>query len=338
MVEELPPMLYLSEEDVMSLGLTMKDIMNVMEEEFKAINVGDFEIIHDTQDPKRFYFGSMRGILGPTKMGGNKFMTISGSEHHKIGIQTQQHLLICVDRETVMPMAALRWLWVTGMRTGGMTGLGAKYLARKDIDNVVCVIGAGFQGGFHVRAINEAVKVKEVRVFDIISDAARATAQGVAKKTGLNVNSVNSVEEGIKDADIIVGASSAEEPMVMQRWTRKVSFLCNFASAQHFEDNLVLSADKKCVDWRGNYEHYTTQDIGSLLKRELMSPEDIYADLGELLMEHKKGRESAEELNLFNHAGMVTHDIAIAKVVLELAKKKGVGTWCRSKRAPYSWE
>jgi ornithine cyclodeaminase/alanine dehydrogenase-like protein (mu-crystallin family) len=332
-------MLFLSEEDVMSLGITMKDVINILEDEFTAINAGDFEIPHYHGDrPKNPIGTSMWGYFGPAKMGGQKYITSAGPPHHKMGIQTQQHLLICVDEETVMPVAAMRWLWMTGMRTGGMTGLGAKYLARTDIDNVVCIIGTGFQGGFHIRALNETVNIQEVRVYDIIPAAAETTAQGISKKLGLTVKTVNSVEEGVTGANIIVGASGAKEPMVKQEWTTAASYLCTFASAQHYEDKIALSADKKCVDERGNYDYYRSQDIGSLLKRGLMTPDDIYADMGELVTKKKKGRESPDELNLFNHAGMATHDFAIAKVVLQKAKQQGLGTWCRSKRAAYSWE
>jgi len=357
MKKELPQMLYLSEEDVksvvMSSGVTLKDFVKIIEEEFKAINAGDFQILPhgividmtpglkenliDASPSASSVCVPMMAYFGPAKMAAIKWVTIS-TEHSKQGLPREGHLVVLTDAALCAPVSVLHGLWLTGIRTACVSAIGAKYCARTDIENVVCLIGAGFHGGFQLLLLNEVLEIKEVRIYDIIKEARERTAEGIAKKIGKPVVPVDSPDKAVRDADVVIGASTTKEPVVKHKWVDEASFLCTFAHHQHFEDRIVKSMDKIIVDYRKNYENYKRQDIGSLIGRGIMSIDDIYADLGELVTSKKKGRESDEEKILMNHGGIATHDIAVGSVVYKIAKEKGIGTWCKSQIAPFSWE
>jgi ornithine cyclodeaminase/alanine dehydrogenase-like protein (mu-crystallin family) len=355
MKKDLPPILYLSEEDVKlvieSSGLTFKNFIEIIEEEFKAISAGDFQLHpHDKLvdmtpalkeefpeiPPQTSVCLPILSYYGPAKMAAVKWVTYS-SERVKRGLPFQGHLLILTDAFLCAPVAIIQGLFLTGIRTSCVTAIGAKYGAKRN-SNVVSLIGAGYQGGFQLLALNEILKIEEIRVYDISEEARERTAEGIGKKIGKRVIPCDNLEKALKDADVVVTATTARQPIIKYEWVEKASFLCNFSHDQNFEDRIVKSVNKIFVDYRKNYEHYHGQDVGSMIARKLMSTSDIYADLSELVTGIKKGRESDEEKILLNHGGMGTHDIAVGSIIYKLAKEKGIGTWCKSKIPPFAWK
>jgi ornithine cyclodeaminase/alanine dehydrogenase-like protein (mu-crystallin family) len=265
-----------------------------------------------------------------------KWVTYS-PERVKRGLPFQGHLLILTDAFLCSPVAIIQGLFLTGIRTACVTAIGAKYGAKRN-SNIIALIGAGYQGGFQLLALNEILKIEEIRVYDIKKGARERTVEGIGKKIGKHIIPCDSLEKAVSDADVVITATTAKQPIIKYEWVKKASFLCNFSHDQNFEDQIVKTVDKIFVDYKKNYEHYRGQEVGSLIARNLMSIMDIYADLSELVTGRKKGRESDEEKILLNHGGMGTHDIAVGSVIYKLAIEKGIGMWCKSKIPPFAWE
>lgn len=124
-------LLYLSQADVASVGLTMAEIINALEEMFHEKGEGRVEMppkpgIHTRPDA---FIHAMPAYIPALESAGMKW--VSGyPENQKRGLPYITGLLILNDAETGIPLSVMDCVWITAMRTGAATAVAAKYLAR----------------------------------------------------------------------------------------------------------------------------------------------------------------------------------------------------------------
>ena len=323
--------LYLSESDVKSLGFTMRECIEVMEEVFNAH--GNGRAIVPTKlflDLRKFGYTCdgdvMPAYIDSCKACGMKW--IGGNpQNYKLGLPYLFSVLILNDPRTFQPLAIISANWLTALRTGAVTAVIARHLAPSRTENV-CIIGAGLQGRYQLLGLNEVLKIANVTVFDIRKEAEDAYVREMSERTGLNVVAARSIQEAVSEADVIITATTANEDLVEAGWMRREGYLlCSIGTYRELGYETIKAMDKVIVDHRGQAK--ITGTLAYWFSKGMLTDEDVYAELGEIVSGKKAGRESDAEKILCVPTGMGSQDLAVAQRIYEMAKRRNVGQWLK---------
>ncbi|MGD2272916.1 MAG: ornithine cyclodeaminase family protein, partial [Desulfobacterales bacterium] len=200
-------LLYLSQQDVIAVGLTMQEIIDALETAFHEKGEGRAEMppkpgIHPGGVDN--FIHAMPAYIPALKSAGLKW--VSGfPENAARGLPYITGLLILNDSETGLPLSVMDCVWITAMRTGAATALSARYLARAD-SSVVGVLGCGVQGRTNVEALNVLFPLKRVMAYDLEPEALRRYAAEIESRFALEVKPVKTPREAVTGCDIIVTA------------------------------------------------------------------------------------------------------------------------------------
>ncbi|MEM1992133.1 MAG: ornithine cyclodeaminase family protein [Nitrososphaerota archaeon] len=321
--------LLLSEEDVISIGLTMSQCMSLVEEVLKARVNGQV-----LSPPKVFL--DMRLISGHQcdadampayvkyiDMCGVKWIGANWENRNKRGLPNVIGIIILNDPESFVPLAIISANWLTAMRTGAATGLAVRELARKGSKSL-SIIGTGYEAKFQLMAINEVIKLDEVKVFDIDGDAMESFLKNANQMPHVKITPCKSVKEAVEGTDLIVTVTSSRVPVLDGELPLDTAnLICSLGTYNELGEKLMKWFDKIVVDTREQ-----TKSEGALadwFAKGLISNGDIYAELGEILTKRKKGRVSDDEKILCVLTGLGCEDIVVANVVYKMAKERGLG-------------
>ena len=252
-----------------------------------------------------------------------------GSKHDNPelhGLERASALIVLNDPETHYPVAVMEGALISAARTAAVTAVAARYLAQPGFRSLTCV-GCGPIGTSQVFTLLEHFpSVTTIWLYDLKEPAAIALTQGVAAHhPKVDVQIAADAESAVRAGDVIVTATVADEPWLPAAWLRPGSLLCNVSIMDAAKD-VFLSADKVVVDdWdqcnrEGKIIHQLTTE-GSF------SREQLHAELGEIVIGSRPGRESDDEVILLNPMGMAVIDVACAKAIYYRARQAKIGTW-----------
>jgi len=234
------------------------------------------------------------------------------------GLPTSIAWIVVNDPETGMLEALMEATHLTAVRTGAVTGVAARYLAPKD-SRVAAVIGCGVQGRIQAWAVAETCRLDTIRIFDISGDRMRQFADEMGPKLGVDVVAAGSSEEAVRDADIVVTATTSREPVVRRGWLGDevhVSAVGSFYPDHRELDTETVREAKVVVDSR----EAVLEEAGDLiipLKEEAITEDHIYAELGDLVLGRRKGRTKGDGLTVFKSVGLAIQDSSVASLVLK---------------------
>jgi ornithine cyclodeaminase len=243
----------------------------------------------------------------------------------RFGLPRATGFFILNDAWKGIPLAIMDCTLLSAMRTGAVTGVGAKYLARRD-STAVAIIGAGVQARTQLEALQVALPgLQQVRAYDIRPETAEAFAAEMGERLGLDVRAVDTPEAAVRDADIIVTVTVANEPIVKEAWMKPGSFFAAVGSYQEEEFDVILNSHKVVVDGLEHVLHRRTPVIALMVERGMISEEAIL-ELGAIVCGEAARRESPQERVFFSPIGLATHDVCVCYKVYQLAVDKGIGT------------
>ena len=356
--------LYLSEPDMIKAGVkNMKSCVDVMEDLLITLYKGDYVMgganhnshgcmimfpddpqfpgMPKNADDRRFM--AMPAYLGGSyQMAGMKWYG-SNVENKKVGLPRSILMMMLNDKDTGAPLALMSANLVSAYRTGGIPGVGAKYLARKD-SRVVSIIGPGVMGKTSLAAFVsvcpnlDTVKIKgrSQRSLDAFTRFIREELPQIK-----NIEICDSVEEAVKDSDIISFTTTVRDdvssfPYINGDWIKKGA-LISMPSAARFDDDflagckLVVDNSKLYEAWEEEYPYPTypqVQIIGTKftdLKHDgKIKAEDI-SDITDIIEKRHPGRTSDDEIIVYSVGGMPVEDIAWGGTVYRNAVKLGIG-------------
>jgi len=322
--------LYLNQAQVRATGVDMPLVMAAVEESFRLHHRGQAILPHKTVlDLGERERG--RGNAMPAYVGGDYdafgIKWIAGFPKNPVlyGLPRATGFFILNDAWKGIPLAIMDCTLLSAMRTGAVTGVGARYLARPDSETVA-LIGAGVQARTQLEALKVALPgLKEARVFDIRREAAGQYAAEMSAKLALDVRAVDSPEAAVRDADVVVTVTVADEPIVKDAWMKPGSFFAAVGSYQEEEFAVVQHSDRVVVDSLEDVLHRGTPVIALMVAQGLIQEEDIL-ELGAILCGEAPGRQTAQERIFFSPIGMGTEDLCVGYKVYQLAVAKGIGT------------
>jgi len=232
--------------------------------------------------------------------------------------------IILIDPETGSPLAIMDGTWITDMRTGAAGGIAAKHLARRG-SRVIGLVGAGAQARTQLLALNEVLDIDEVRVSaKTLGECERF--RDSMKKLGLRIEIKESIEDAVKGCDVLVTTTPVTRPIVMDDWISEgthINAIGADAPGKEELDPRILKRAKIVVDEFEQACH--SGEINVPLSKGLIRKEDIYGELGEIIVDKKVGRTSEREITVFDSTGLAIEDLAAASVIYERAKEVNLG-------------
>lgn len=238
--------------------------------------------------------------------------------------------MMLVDATTGEVSAAMDGTYLTQVRTGAAAGVATDLLARVDA-TVGAIFGTGGQATTQLEAMLTVRSLKEVRVFDIDSSRAEAFAQVMSQEFssfGAKIYAAKSSSEAVVGADIITTATTSKVPVFDGNLVKPGAHINAIGSytpqMQEIDEAVVTRASKIFCE----SEEVALAEAGDLivpLNKGLITADKITGQMGNLLMGKVKGRETSEEITLFDSVGMAVVDIVTAHAIYNKALESKVG-------------
>jgi len=242
------------------------------------------------------------------------------------GLPRASALIILNSPETGLPLAIMDGTVISAMRTGAVTALGLRYLAPRG-SRKAGVIGAGVQAHTQILALITALPdLEEIAVVNRSPERAEALAEDCHKRWHAPVVPVRSIAEAMKDADVAITATSAQEPLMRAKDIKSGALTIQLAGHE-CEFELVSQCQKMVTDSWDVIKHRGITTPALMHAEGLLRDEDIHANLGQLTLGLKPGRENEDERIHFFHIGMGVEDIAWAWQVYRISCERGLGQW-----------
>jgi len=248
-------------------------------------------------------------------------------DNPKRGLDAHQGAVILFDGETGEVRALANASAVTAIRTAAVSGLATKLLARPDARKLA-LFGAGVQARWHLAAMATVCELERALVWSRSRDSARAFADEAGARYAFPVEAAESAEAALRDADLIVTATTAREPVVRREWVAEGAHInavgACFPTSRELDTATVASASLY-VDRRESALN-EAGDYVIAAQEGAIGPEHIRAELGELLIGAAEGRTSAQELTVFKSLGIAVEDLAAVEFLHRRALEVGAGT------------
>ena len=291
--------LFLNEEQVRE-HLRMTELIPAMEK-----SLIDFSAGRVTQpvrsiisiDPPGGFFGLMPA-LAPGGLG-LKAVTFYPSNAER-GIPTHMATIFLVDPQTGTPLAIMDGRLITEMRTAAVSAAATKLLASPDA-KVLGILGSGVQARSHVEALSFVRQFEETRVWSPTLEHAERFAQEIGA-------TATSVEEAVRDADVIVTVTSSKAPVLKGDWLKPGCHVNAVGACRPDWRELDDEAMKRSIVFVDSREG-ALKESGDVI----LSAAKIHAELGEALA--GKVPSHANETTIFKSLGMAVEDIAAATLV-----------------------
>lgn len=232
------------------------------------------------------------------------------------GLPTITGLLVMNDPETGIPLAVMDARWITGIRTGIVSALIVRECAREDV-RTLGVAGCGVQGRAHLRAIlHVRPKIEEVRLYDVYAERAEELAKEAAGYTDASIKVSATPEECIRRMDVAATCTSGKTLEAPDEW------LPEGGTAVGVDSHIAWGASFRTV------EKFIMDDVEQAREFEKRGKypgglPEIYAEIGEILLGAKAGRETEKERILGLPLGLAVNDIALGRLILDLYEERG---------------
>jgi ornithine cyclodeaminase len=319
---------YLSGADIEALALTDDEILGSIRGVLAAQGRGETVIeprTHLFPRGANGHFNVLRGAV-PAVAG----VKVVGDyvDNHARGLPSELALLLLMNPDTGVPEAILDATAITEMRTGAVTAIGAEHLARGDAQ-VLGHIGARGTAYWNVRLLCRVLpSLAEVRVHSRRPDSRTQFAHRLSEDLDAPVRAVDTWEECLRDADVMVEASrlTAPEPLLATAWVTPGALVIPYGTVSAVELELTDVMDKIVVDDWGQAGVGPLGSLRAHVDSGRLSEDNLHAELGQIVAGLRPGREHAEERILFWHRGLSITDVALGQTMLAKARSLGLGT------------
>ncbi len=259
---------------------------------------------------------------------GVKSVTVYKDNPAAHGLPATLATIVLMDSQTGQTLAVMDGGYITAMRTGAVTGLATKYLARKDA-KIAGVLGAGVQARAQLWGMAAGANLEKALVFSLDPpETQKAFAAETSEMLGLPIEISASGRELVESVDILSLATTATTPIMDSEWVKPGTHINGIGShavgvreldtATVVKSKLVCDQVDACLAEAG--------DVQIPIEEGALNPDDIYGEIGELITGTKAGRESDDEVTLFKSVGLSIQDISAAHYVYQQALEQGVGT------------
>lgn len=239
-------------------------------------------------------------------------------------------LVLVVDAATGAPMAVMDGTYLTALRTGAAAGAATDLLARRNAARVA-ILGAGTQGRTQLLGVCEVRQVTRVRVYDALRARAEeyvAEMKAWGGRVPTDIVVAGSSAEAVAGADIVCTATTSTTPVLRDADLKlgvHINGIGAYTPQMQEVDEATVARARIVVDSRPA----CLAEAGDLiipLRKGLITEQSIHAELGEIVLGRKAGRENEHQVTFFKSVGNAVQDAAVARLALQFATVQGLGT------------
>jgi ornithine cyclodeaminase len=320
---------YLGGPEVERIALTDEEILVAVEAVLRAQGLGETVIeprVHLMPDRAvHGHFNVLRGYVAPLGVAGIKIVG-DYVENYRVGLPSEMGLLNLFDPKTGTPTAVVDATAITDMRTGAVTAIGAKYLARRD-SRVLAHIGARGTAYWNVRLLDHLFDFSTIRIHSRRAESRQAFAERLTRDLGKPVEVCADWESCIRGADIVVEASRLVEPAPLLKtdWIKRTALVVPYGTMSAVELSLTDIMDKLVVDDWGQCRQGPLGALRAHVEAGKLTEKTLHAELGQIVAGLRPGRESDDETILLWHRGLSITDIALGHAMLKKAEALNIG-------------
>lgn len=311
--------------------ISMEEVIGTVEEAYKAFSAGqvvqpDYIGIH-LPEPR----GEIDFKVGYCKT--NEIISMKASSGGFLdnptahGVPNGMGSVLLFDARSCALICVMDGSLLTGLRTGASGAVSVKALARKNAKKITC-IGTGNQARMQIRAISLVMHIEEIHAWSRSPETRERFKADIEGEFGIPVILADSKQEAVEQADILITTTRGKGSLVEASWvkpgTHIVAIGTDMKGKQELDPEIFRHAKivndsiSQCIE-KGETWHP--------LKEKIISLDDIHGELGEILLGRKPGRESDQEITIFDSTGMAIQDNTTAEKIYRNALENNVGTF-----------
>jgi ornithine cyclodeaminase/alanine dehydrogenase len=322
-------MLVLTQSDVEAV-LTMDEAITAVDDGFRQLALGNVEM------PQRAAteIAQRNGLhlSMPAYVGGDvdslaiKIVTVYGDNPANFGLPMIQGVVLLHDARTGAPLAMMDAEHLTAMRTGAVSGVATRALAREDV-SIATIFGAGAQAFAQVEAVCAVRPIKQVFIVTHTGEKDLNFGLQLERRLGVRAHSSRDPRTAVESADIICTATNATEPLFNATWVQEgahINAVGAYTRSMRELDGRLLQNARVYVD-----HHVAAQaeagDIMIPVDQGVLSYNQVVGDLGAVLTGAVVGRLHPSDVTVFKSVGLAMQDAVTATRVYANALTAGVG-------------
>jgi len=317
----------LQSEEIKKIVHLNSKLIPIIEDAFKSLSKGetvmppilrlDIKKYHGESDVKAAYIEGLDSFA--IKVASGFFNNPS------LGLPSSNGLMILLDSKTgVLKSVLLDKGYLTDVRTAIAGAIASKYLSNPNIETAG-IMGAGIQAKLQLQALMLVRSPKKIKVW--ARDLLKVKKFIQEFDNILDIESCLTAEELVIGSDVIITTTPSCKPLIKNEWLKKGMHITAMGSdAEHkneLEPKILSSCDVYVPDSQAQ-----TSILGELhhaLKDNLISPDTIFNDLGNIVLNPNLGRKSKDDITICDLTGTGVQDTAIARHTYNLAIKNNLG-------------
>ena len=244
---------------------------------------------------------------------------------NRFGLPLIQGVIVLADGQNGYPLAIMDSMEITIQRTGAATAVAAKYLARPDSKSIL-ICGCGNQGRVSIQALSRIFSLEHAFAYDVDGTQAQRFTNELSAQLKIPIETTGDLREAMKRSDICVTCTPSTRFFLGQEYVQPGIFIAAVGADSETKQELepaLLARNKTVVDILEQ-----CASIGELhhaISSELMTKQQVHAELGEVVAGKKPGRTSSDEIIIFDSTGMALQDVIAAATVFTKAVDEGAG-------------
>lgn len=310
----------------------MKEVIQTVENAFKDFATGKTQMI-----PRKYLMfekyagktGFMPAFIDTLDAAGVKIVSAHDENPKKYGLPRVTATMVLTDPKTGLPLAVMDATYTTMMRTGAIGAIAAKHLARGNT-KVAGIIGSGVQGRGQLMGLMEVKDLKRVLVYDKIPEQSKRFAEDMSKQFGVDIMPKDTVKEVVENVDLLVTATNSKTPIIDDKWVTPGLHITTIGVSAPGSQEIPTETFKRSKLVLDDFAQTSVMGgINVPISAGLLKKDDVFGEIGEILVGKKPGRTSDKEITTFVASGLAIQDIAVAGLTYQKAKQKGIGQTVR---------
>lgn len=310
--------IYLTEDDVTWL-LDMETAIDCVEESFRQWSFGKA----DNQPRRRVNAGKVTLHTLPAAAEYLGYVGLKSYVSSRTGVRFQFTLF---NAQTAQPVSLIEANLLGQIRTGAVSGVATKYMARPDASVVGC-FGTGLQARSQLKAICCVRRIERISVYGRDDTRRRAFADEIAEFCGVPTVAVHTPEEAAAEKDVVICATTSKVPVfdghVLSEGTHVNAIGSNYLTKAEIDVTTIRRADHIICDSIDACQ-LEAGDFVPALEDGSLDWSRIH-ELADVVVDRETGRAHPEDITLFKSVGLGLEDLAVAVRIFERAREEGVG-------------
>lgn len=275
--------------------------------------------------PPGQYLGVMPGLIHSSGALGAKLVSVVPSNVTR-GLSSHLGIVALFDAETGALRAVMDARYITEVRTAAVSAVSVRHMARPDASRLG-LVGAGVQARSHLEVIAATRPLSRVRVFGPDAPQVASFVWDMSRATGLDIEGAASAADAVRDADLVVLATSSDRPVVESGWIADGAHVVSVGACrpdQREMDPALLARARVVVD---SLEAASVEsgDIVSGLAEGRFGLDHLAGELGAVVTGTVRGRTRLDEVTVFKSLGLAVEDLAAGDLAARRAEERGLG-------------